>query len=256
MQNQRAYPSTAAIAGHPIHPMLVPLPIGALVLAAGTDLLSWRTGDRFWGRASRWLLGVGAAGAAIAAPFGAIDLATIPRARQLPEAWLHAGGNTCVLGLTVANLALRRGSDRRVESVGLAMSALGAGLLAVTGWLGGELSYRHRIGVAGGTSAGGGDATREDAPETSTQAVDPVSGRTPSALEEGSAMRLDQGMPSESPSGYPLAGAEPAEGRADVDLGVEARPTYAGAPGMAPEEAEAMARSLASHDRPEEPASA
>ncbi len=53
-----------------------------------------------------------------------------------------------VLGLTVANLALRRGDDRRVSRLGLGMSAAGAGLMAVTGWLGGELTFRHRIGVA------------------------------------------------------------------------------------------------------------
>ncbi len=190
MHSQRAYPSTAAIGGHPIHPMLVPLPIGALVLAAATDVLSWRTGDRFWGRASRWLLGVGAAGSAMAAPFGAIDLATIPRARQLPEAWLHAGGNTGVLALTVTNLALRRGSDGRVSAAGLGMSALGAGLLAVTGWLGGELSYRHRIGVTDGTS---GEAENDSVAVTG------------------------------SPTGDQLAGAEPAEGRADVDPSADDR---------------------------------
>lgn len=149
MQSPRAFPSRAAIRGHPVHPMVVPIPIGALTLALATDLMSWRTGDRFWARASRLLLGAGAAGAALAAPSGSIDLLTIPRARQLPEAWLHAGGNLTVLALALLNLAIRDG-DRRVRLHELAMSALGAGLLAGTGWLGGELVFRHRIGVTGG----------------------------------------------------------------------------------------------------------
>ncbi len=147
MHDDDAHPSTAAILGHPIHPMLVPIPIGALTLAFATDLIAQGNSDRFWPKASQWLLMTGAAGAAVAAPFGAIDFLTISRARELPSAWLHAGGNLTVLGLTVANLALRRGADRRVSRVGLGLSAVGAGLLAATGWLGGELSYRHRIGV-------------------------------------------------------------------------------------------------------------
>lgn len=148
MHHQDPNPSTAAILGHPVHPMLVPIPIGALSLALVTDVLAQRSSDRFWPRASRFLLGAGAIGGAVAAPSGTIDFLTIPRARELPQAWLHAGGNLAVLGLTVANLALRRGRDRRVSRLGLGMSALGAGMLAVTGWLGGELSFRHRIGVA------------------------------------------------------------------------------------------------------------
>ncbi len=147
MHHQDSHPSTAAIFGHPVHPMIVPIPIGALSLALVTDLVAQRSSDRFWPRASRLLLGAGAIGAAAAAPSGTIDFLTIPRVRELPQAWLHAGGNLAVLGLTVANLALRRGQDRRVSRLGLGMSALGAGTLAVTGWLGGELSFRHRIGV-------------------------------------------------------------------------------------------------------------
>ncbi len=153
MHQVDSHPSTAAILGHPIHPMIVPIPIGALSLALVTDFLAQRSPDRFWPRASRFLLAAGALGAAAAAPSGTVDFLTIPRARELPEAWLHAGGNLAVLGLTVANLALRRGDGGRVTRRGLGMSAMGAGMLAVTGWLGGELSFRHRIGVA---SSGGG----------------------------------------------------------------------------------------------------
>ncbi|CAN5739417.1 hypothetical protein BH20CHL5_BH20CHL5_03370 [soil metagenome] len=162
MQRNDSHPSTAAILGHPVHPMIVPIPIGALSLALVTDLVAQRSSDRFWPRASRSLLAVGAVGAIAAAPSGTVDFLTIPRARQLPEAWLHAGGNLAVVGLTVANLALRRGEDRRVSRAGLAMSALGAGMLAVTGWLGGELSFRHRIGVAAqeGETRGSDDPSR------------------------------------------------------------------------------------------------
>jgi uncharacterized membrane protein len=55
----RGMPSTAVIFGRPIHPMLVVFPIGFLVGALATDLAFWRTNDRFWARASEWLLGAG-----------------------------------------------------------------------------------------------------------------------------------------------------------------------------------------------------
>lgn len=148
MQRNDSHPSTAAILGHPVHPMIVPIPIGALSLALATDLLAQRSTDSRWPKASRFLLAAYALGAVAAAPSGTVDFLTIRRARELPEAWLHAGGNLAVLGLTAANLALRRGDDRRVSRLGLGMTAAGAGLMAVTGWLGGELTFRHRIGVA------------------------------------------------------------------------------------------------------------
>ena len=36
--------STAQIAGHPIHPMLIPFPVAFLVATLVCDLIFWRTG--------------------------------------------------------------------------------------------------------------------------------------------------------------------------------------------------------------------
>lgn len=141
-----AAPSTAAIGGHPIHPMLVPLPIGMLTSAAISDLVAVNGGGTFWARASRWLLRGGLATGVLAGVFGAIDFLTIEQARR-PEGWIHAGGNATVLGLTAANLAIR-GDDDHVPFVGALLTVATAMLLLLTGWMGGELSYRHRVGVA------------------------------------------------------------------------------------------------------------
>ena len=51
--------STASIAGHPIHPMLIPFPVVFLVTAFVTDLVFWSTGFAIWATASLWLLGAG-----------------------------------------------------------------------------------------------------------------------------------------------------------------------------------------------------
>ena len=51
--------STASIAGHPVHPMLIPFPIAFFVFAFLCDLAFWGTADAFWATAALWLLGVG-----------------------------------------------------------------------------------------------------------------------------------------------------------------------------------------------------
>src|SRR4051794_27205636 len=88
-----SHPSTAAIAGHPLHPMLVPVPIGTLTAATVADVMWARTNDPFWARASAWLLGGSIVSGLAAAPLGLADFVTIPAARRRPEAWMHAVGN-------------------------------------------------------------------------------------------------------------------------------------------------------------------
>jgi uncharacterized membrane protein len=143
-----AVESRAAINGHPIHPMLVPLPIGALVGAALADVAYVRTHDPFWARSARHLTDAAIVGATMAAVPGAIDFASRAEIRERPEAWIHAGGNAGVLGLALVSRAARRRDERGAASgSGLVISALSTAILGITGWLGGELAYRHRIGV-------------------------------------------------------------------------------------------------------------
>jgi uncharacterized membrane protein len=143
-----AVPSKAAIAGHPIHPMLIPIPIGALTLALLSDLVHWGTGGFFWAHASMWLIGVGVVSGAVAAIAGAVDFFGIARVRRYRAAWIHAIGNWVAIALALINLLLRIGDPVAAAlPAGLILSALTFALLGVTGWYGGELSYRHRIGV-------------------------------------------------------------------------------------------------------------
>src|SRR2546423_11966525 len=85
--------STAQIAGHPIHPMVIPFPIACFVLALVSDLAFWKTSNDFWASASLWLLGIGLIMAALAAVMGLIDVLGDDQIRNLSDAWLHAGGN-------------------------------------------------------------------------------------------------------------------------------------------------------------------
>jgi uncharacterized membrane protein len=146
--------STAAIAGHPIHPMLIPFPVAFLVGALVTDIAFVVTGDGFWARASLWLIGAGIATALFAAIFGFTDFATIKRIRDHSIAWWHMGLNLTAVALSVMNLLPRLGDAAdAVMPLGIILSALVTGALSVSGWLGGEMSYRHKIGVYSGGHA-------------------------------------------------------------------------------------------------------
>lgn len=143
-----AVPSTAAIAGHPIHPMVVPIPIGLLTGALLSDLAYAATRDRFWARASLALTAGGVVGGLASAVFGATDFVSKRQIRDQRIAWLHGGGNALIVAMGAASVALRsRDPERAVLPAGLAMSLTSATLLLVTGWLGGELVYRYRVGV-------------------------------------------------------------------------------------------------------------
>lgn len=145
-----AVPSKAAIRGHPLHPMLIPLPIGVLVGALATDLTFWATGDPFWARASWWLLWGGGVTGVVAALVGLVDFFFIERVRSHRAGRLHLMANTLVLLLTAGNIAWRLDDlETAVLPWGLVMTAVTGLLLAAGGWYGGELAYRHGVGVTG-----------------------------------------------------------------------------------------------------------
>ena len=84
-----AVPSTAAVRGHPIHPMIVPFPIAFLVGAFVTDIVYVATDEPFWALCSFWLLVAGIAMALVAAIFGFADFFGDRRVRNLGVAKLR-----------------------------------------------------------------------------------------------------------------------------------------------------------------------
>ena len=141
--------STAKILGHPIHPMLVPFPIAFLVGTLLSDLAFWQGRDAFWATASVYLLGAALVFAALAALAGFVDFLGDRRVRSLGAARRHMVGNLTAVILSAINLVLRLGNH--VEAVlpaGLSLSAVVALILLYTGWQGGELVFRHGVGVA------------------------------------------------------------------------------------------------------------
>lgn len=145
--------STVAIAGHPLHPLIVTFPIAFLTGAFGTDVGYWLTGDAFWARASIWLIMAGFVTGLVAAATGMSDFLRIDRVKKHSAGWIHAVGNITALLLTLFNWIHRSGNvTGGVLPLGIIISMIVALLLAVTGWYGAELIYRHKVAVIGYSS--------------------------------------------------------------------------------------------------------
>jgi uncharacterized membrane protein len=141
-------PSSAAIMGHPIHPMLIVFPIASFVGALATDVIYLISEDDFWADASYWLLVAGVVTGLLAAVFGAVDFLTSTRIRNLRAAWIHAAFNMGVMVLAIINILLR--VDDTAEGIqpwGILISAVIGVMLLISGWYGGEMVYRHKVGV-------------------------------------------------------------------------------------------------------------
>jgi uncharacterized membrane protein len=143
--------STAKIAGHPIHPMLIPFPIAFFVAALACDLAYWGTSNPAWTTRSLWLIGAGLVMAGLAAVAGLTDFLGERRIRALNDAWLHAGGNIIVVLIELGSFFGRYfQGESFVLPTGLVLSFIVVGILLFTGWKGWEMVYKHRVGIAEG----------------------------------------------------------------------------------------------------------
>jgi len=141
--------STAQIAGHPIHPMLVPFPIVCFVGALVTDIAYWRSAQMMWTDFSAWLLLIGLVMGGFAAIAGLTDFLGNRLIRAQQPAWPHMVGNLVMWLLALLNAFVHtRDAWTSVVPVGLILSLLTVLILPVTGWLGWALVYRHGVGAS------------------------------------------------------------------------------------------------------------
>lgn len=142
--------------GHPLHPAMVTLPIGAWAASLVFDVASRVVDDPgFLAEGSRWLIAIGVLTALAAAMAGFLDLFAIPvgtRAHRV--ALLHMTLNLAVVIAYAANFVLRAdnagpGADAHGVGTGyIVASAVTFACLGVSGLLGGELAYRYGVRVA------------------------------------------------------------------------------------------------------------
>lgn len=140
--------SRAAIAGHPLHPMMIHFPVAALLGLVASDLAFFWSNDPFWSRASLWLAGVGSLGGWLASLAGLLDLLIVERIRLKITAWCHAIIAVMMLSLATLNWTLRyQGLEQYMQLWCLYLSLLTAGLIALAAYLGGRLVYEQAVGV-------------------------------------------------------------------------------------------------------------
>jgi uncharacterized membrane protein len=144
--------------GHPFHPILVTIPIGAWICSLAFDIGS-RVADEpvVYARGSYWLVGIGVVGALGAAVFGLLDLLAIDRSTPAFRVGLtHMVLNVAVVIAFAISFLVRRGDLGEVSTVLIATSVVALAVLGASGWLGGKLSYRYGVRVADeGTQAEG-----------------------------------------------------------------------------------------------------
>jgi uncharacterized membrane protein len=127
--------------------MLIPFPIVCFVGTLVTDIVYSRNLDDGWATASHWLLGIGLATAALAAVAGLTDYLGDNRIRGMGDALKHMLANVAAVVLEAVNLVLRLGNNDFIASTGIWISAVVVLMLLYSGWKGGNLVYRHGIGV-------------------------------------------------------------------------------------------------------------
>jgi uncharacterized membrane protein len=144
--------SPASIAGHPVHPMIIPFPIALWVFSLVADLIYLWRGNPVWRDyiAFYTLLG-GIIGAAVAAVPGFIDWLSLKDRDVVKIANWHARLNVIALLIFAASFYLRTTNGSSLVSgsytIPVALSVLGVILISISGYLGGEMVFKHGVAV-------------------------------------------------------------------------------------------------------------
>ena len=141
----------ASIAGHPIHPMLVPLPIGLWIFSFACDLIyAFGSANPVWKVVALYTMIGGVVGALLAAVPGLIDLLSLPQGPR-STAIIHMVINLTVVALFAVNSWMRWPTPEAGGATGLPfwLSLIAIGLLVISGWLGGKMVYEAGVAVQG-----------------------------------------------------------------------------------------------------------
>jgi uncharacterized membrane protein len=139
--------SAIAVAGHPIHAMLVHFPIAFVVATLGVDILYWWTADPFWGQVGLWSAGAAFILGLLASIAGTAELLAVPGIRVRVASWNHAIAAMVLLAITATNAGIRIYGEGDILPNGLMLSALATLAVAFAGWHGGKLVFDHGVGL-------------------------------------------------------------------------------------------------------------
>ncbi len=130
-------------AGHPIHPILASVTLGAWVLGSAFDLASTLGRSKSAQSTADDLIGVGTVLAVPTMLTGTADYSGLPQ-DAIKVGTLHAAANVVGIALYGLSIASRKFGAR---GLGIGLSLAGMGVMAASGYLGGDLAYRLQVGV-------------------------------------------------------------------------------------------------------------
>jgi len=161
--------SRAALGNHPLHPAVVSLPIGAFFLAFVADVAHALTKNAIFYEVAHFAIGVGILTALLAAVLGLIDYfgVTMSRAgRRL--ATIHMVINLAAVALYAISWVLRR-NDGALETprwpIAFGLAVVPFLMLGISGWIGGKMTFEHKIGVVEWVDAEAREIGMREAPK-------------------------------------------------------------------------------------------
>lgn len=148
--------SPASIGGHPVHPMIIPFPIALWVFSLVADVIYlWRDNPVWKDYIAFYTLLGGIIGAAVAAIPGLIDWGSLKDPEVVKIANWHARLNVIALLIFAASFFLRTTTGANLiggsYTIPLLLSVIGVVLITISGWLGGEMVFKHGVAVAAGS---------------------------------------------------------------------------------------------------------
>ena len=154
--------SKASISGHPVHPMLVSFPIGLWITSFAADVIFYFHRNTSLLLISKFMIAAGIVGAIAAAVPGIVDWLTLTDKDETKVANWHARLNIIALIIFAISLYFRmRAGSHWVHysmRIPFLLSFLGVVLISISGWLGGELTFKHGVGRA--------SSSRKDEPKS------------------------------------------------------------------------------------------
>ena len=142
----------ASIGSHPIHPMLIPFPFALWIFSLVADAIYFLIDQSaVWNTVAFYTLAGGIVGAVLAAVPGIVDYFSIKDKKVSKIAGWHARLNILALLIFAGSFYLRTASGSQMVGASLTipvlLSLLGVILISISGWLGGEMVYKHGVAV-------------------------------------------------------------------------------------------------------------
>jgi uncharacterized membrane protein len=146
--------SKARVLGHPVHPMLVVIPLGLFIAAAVLDALYYFRGDTLFATISYYNIAGGILGGLVAAVFGLVDWSAIPSGTRAKRIGLFHGSINVIMVMLFSAVWIARTAlpDYAPTTFILGIEAVAITMAMIAGWLGGELVDRLGVGVDEGAN--------------------------------------------------------------------------------------------------------